>query len=36
MSKGLEALERLMANYYEMCQDSGSNDEQDLLNEVLQ
>ena len=28
MSKGLEALERLMANYYEMCQDLGNNDGQ--------
>lgn len=28
MSKGLEALERLMANYYEMCQDLGNNDDQ--------
>ena len=28
MSKGLEALERLMANYYEMCRDAGDNDDQ--------
>lgn len=28
MSKGLEALERLMADYYEMCQDLGNNDDQ--------
>lgn len=28
MSKGLEALERLMTDYYEMCQDLGSNDDQ--------
>lgn len=28
MNKGLEALERLMADYYEMCQDLGNNDDQ--------
>ena len=28
MSKGLKALERLMVNYYEMCQDLGNNDDQ--------
>lgn len=28
MSKGLEALERLMAKYYEMCQDLGNNDDE--------
>ncbi len=27
-NKGLEALERLMANYYEMCLDTGCNDDQ--------
>ena len=28
MSKELEALESLMGNYYEMCQDTGDNDDQ--------
>jgi len=28
MNKGLEALEKLMADYYEMCQDLGNNDDQ--------
>lgn len=28
MSKGLEALKRLMTDYYEMCQDLGSNEDQ--------
>ena len=28
MIEGLEALERLMADYYEMCQDLGNNDDQ--------
>lgn len=28
MIKGLEALERLMTDYYEMCQDLGDNDDQ--------
>ena len=28
MSKGLKALEDLMKDYYEMCQDLGNNDDQ--------
>lgn len=28
MSKGLDALDSLMANYYEMCRDLGNNDDQ--------
>jgi hypothetical protein len=28
MSKGLKALEDLMSNYYEMCEDTGNNDDQ--------
>ena len=27
MTKGLEALESLMNEYYEMCEDTGNNDE---------
>lgn len=28
MSKGLKALEDLMSNYYEMCEETGNNDDQ--------
>lgn len=28
MTKGLKALEDLMSNYYEMCEDTGNNDDQ--------